>query len=282
MSIIVNGNKIADKILADLKPYIAKLKEKKIQPTLAVVLVGEDSASKIYVKKKKEAAQKINIKFLEINFSESVSKNELISEIQKIQIQNNLNGLIVQLPLPKKLRPYTREILDQINLEIDIDCLSSESLGKLICGENKFLPPTAGAILEILKYHKIDLIEKNVCVIGRGLLVGKPLVAILLNEPVVLSIHGKSTKNLSSFTKEADILIVGAGQKNIVTGKMVKKDVIIIDAGICCENNKVCGDIDFDSLKNKASLITPVPGGVGPITVAKLLNNVVVSAKSPN
>ena len=280
MTTIVDGRKIAAEILENLRGRVKKLKRKHITPALAVVLVGDDKPSHTYVRQKQKAAEQIGVKFFHCVYPAAIDKDELIAEIKKIQKQHKLSGLIIQLPVPEKLWSHTREIVNNIDIKIDVDCLSHLALGRVLMNASPLEPPTPGAILEILRYHKINLKGKNVCLIGRGDLIGRPLAAMLTHEPVALSIHGRATKNLSDFTKTADIIITGVGKKNILTAPMVKKGVIVIDAGITFTGNEIGGDVDFASLAKKASLITPVPGGVGPITVAKLLENTVINAEN--
>ncbi|MFA5987185.1 MAG: bifunctional 5,10-methylenetetrahydrofolate dehydrogenase/5,10-methenyltetrahydrofolate cyclohydrolase [Candidatus Paceibacterota bacterium] len=272
MTEIVDGKKIAGEILARLKERVSKMN---IKPTLAVVLVGDDEASRLYVGKKEAAAKDVGIKFLRFEFPESITKEALITELKKIQAENNLSGMIVQFPLPEKLWPDAREIVNNINPNIDVDCLSHISLGRVLMKESKIVPPTPGAVLEILKYHGVDLTGKNVCLVGRGDLVGKPLAAMLIQMPITLSVHGRSTKNLADYTRQADIIISGVGKAGLITADMVKDGAVVIDAGTAFSGGKTVGDVDFDSVKTKASIITLVPGGVGPITVAKLLENTV-------
>ncbi len=278
MPIIVDGKKIASSILDRLKIEILSQKKQSKPLVLAVVLVGKDQSSVKYVQKKAQAAKEIGLDFLEFNFTSTITKDRLINEIKNIQGENKLSGLIVQLPLPANLEKHTREIVGHIRIDLDVDCLSPLALGLVLVGKSKLLPPTPAAILEILKYYNVDLKYKKICLIGRGDLIGKPLAAMLLNQPVALSIHDQSTENLREYTKLADVIITGVGKRNILTGDMVKQGVIVIDAGISFEDDKIFGDVDFKSVSDKSSIITPVPGGVGPITVAKLLENAVLAS----
>jgi len=285
MAQIVDGNKIASEILGNLKARVQNLKKRNVEPALAVVIVGHDQSSHTYVKKKGESAKKIGVDFFKFEFAADTDKETLMARIKEIQEQHQLAGLIIQLPLPDRLWPDTREIVNQINQEIDVDCLTYQSLGRVLMGASALVPPTPGAILEILKFHQIDLTGKVVCLVGRGDLIGRPLAAMLAHEPVTLITCGKDTKNLASFTKQADIVICGVGKKDLVTGEMVKKGAVVIDAGVCFDRpdgssqEKMYGDINFESIKKRASLVTPTPGGVGPITVAKLLENTVKVAE---
>jgi len=280
MENIIDGRKIAQEITAGLKQRVKDLKTQHKEAALAVVIVGNDQPSHTYVRKKGEAASNIGITFFKFEYPASIAKDQLIKEIKKIQSEHHLTGLILQLPVPDKLWPSTREIVNYIDIAIDVDCLSYTSLGRVLMHESPLVPPTPGAIMEILKYYKVDLIGKEVCLVGRGDLIGKPLAGILMHEPVTLTVCGRSTANLGSYTKTADIIITGVGKKGIVTGEMVKEGVVVIDAGTCFVDGKLCGDVDFDTVKDKAALITPVPGGVGPVTVAKLLENTVKVAEA--
>ncbi len=271
---IVDGKKIANAILIRLKREVSKMKRK---PVLAVVLVGDDQPSATYVKNKSAAAAFVGIKFLLYKFPATISESDLLNKIIDIQKQN-LDGIIIQLPLPKKFDK--KRVLNELNPDIDVDCLSWVSLGKLVIHDNNLVPPSPGAILEILKYHKVDLRGKHVVLVGQGDLIGKPLTNVLIHMPLTLTTCNKETKNLAKITREADILITGVGKSNLIQAGMVKKGAVVIDAGVSFVNGKVRGDVDFENISKVASLITPVPGGVGPITVAKLLENTVEIAKS--
>ena len=270
--IVVDGKKIADDILKRLKKEIAR---RRSRPHLAVVLVGSDAASLTYVRKKQEAAEAIGVKFSLYRFPENISQSQLIVEMDAIQ-EDPLDGIIVQLPLPKGLDK--KAILNRIRPEIDVDFLTWVSLGKLLIGENQMLPPAAAAVMEILEHHRIIFKAKQVVLVGSGDLIGKPLKNILVKLPLTLTVCNKDTKNLPKFTRMADILISGVGKPGMIKGSMVKQGVVAIDAGVSFEGRKLKGDLDFASVSKKASLITPTPGGVGPITVAKLLENTVINA----
>lgn len=280
MAQIVDGKKIADEILDNLKARVQQLKDKGTAPALAVVRVGNDKPSITYVKKKEESAQKIGVDFFKYEITDGTDKKGLIARIREIQKEHKLSGMILQLPVPEHLWPSTREIVNQIDINIDVDCLSHQALGRVMMNESPLIPPTPGAIMEILKYYKVDLQGKEVCLVGRGDLIGKPLAAMLQHQPVTLTTCGRSTKDLSHYTKTADIIITGVGRKDLVTSEMVKDGAVVIDAGVCFEDGKMYGDINFESVSQKASLVTPTPGGVGPITVAKLLENTVKVAEN--
>jgi len=270
---IVNGREIADKILHRLKE---QLERTRIKPRLAVVLVGVNPASETYVRRKQAAAIAIGMKFSLYKFPESIGTKELLGEIDQIQ-KEDLSGIIVQLPLPKGIDK--KAILNRLNPELDVDYLSWESLGKLVIGENNLIPPTPGAILEILNYYKVPLKGKHVVLVGQGDLIGKPLANLLLQLPVTMTVCSKQTKDLGFYTKQADILVSGVGKYDLIRGNMVKKGAVVIDAGVSFKGKKIFGDVNFAEVSKLASLITPTPGGVGPITVAKLLENTVKNGK---
>jgi len=270
---VVNGKTIADKILSRLKAQVRQLPRR---PLLAVVLVGSDAASFTYVKKKQEAALSIGVDFQLFQFPASIGTSGLIKQIRQIQ-KKSWDGIIVQLPLPKAIDKT--KVLNELDSSVDVDFLSWESLGKLVVGENDLIPPTPGAIFEVLNFNKIKLNGQHVVMVGAGNLIGKPLANILVHKPVTLTICNRSSKNLKQLTRQADILITGAGVPELIRGDMVKSGVIVLDAGVSFKGKKMYGDVHFSSVQKKAKLITPTPGGVGPITVAKLLENVVLNCK---
>lgn len=274
---IIDGKAIAEKINNQTAKEIKKLKTKGIVPKLAVILVGEDKPSLTYVRRKKESAEKIGIDFILKKYPAEIKKNELINEIKKIQKNKKLTGLIVQLPLPEPL--YTSEVLNAINPEIDVDCLTDYNLGKLVMETSLITPPTPTAVIRILKELNIDLKGKNITIIGMGALVGKPLAIILANAGASISTCDRSTKNIKKKCLMADIIVTAVGKKNLLTADMVKKGTIVIDTGICFVDHKMHGDVDFEKISKKAFAITPTPGGVGPITVSILLENTVRLAK---
>ncbi|MFH1564260.1 MAG: tetrahydrofolate dehydrogenase/cyclohydrolase catalytic domain-containing protein [bacterium] len=276
MSTIIDGKAIALHIRERLTREVADLKTKKIATKLVVILVGDNKASATYVRKKGEAAKQIGIDFYLKEFPKYVSEKKLINSIRQIQKDKKLSGLMVQLPLPEHLD--FKKIIDEINPEIDVDCLTETSWGKLVRGSNIFQPPTAGAMLETIKHHKIDLTGKDVVVIGMGELVGKPLTLMLFQENCTITGCNIYTKDLSAHTKNADVIFSGVGKYNLLRGDMIKKGAVVIDAGVCFHEGKMYGDIEFDTVNKKASFVTPTPGGIGPITVAKLLENTVKSA----
>jgi len=273
---LLDGYKIADAILKKAKNKTVLLKKKKISPHLGVVFVGDDNRSAVYIHKKEEAAKNIGIQFSLFQFDKKIKEETLIAEIKKIQKKNKLTGLIVQLPLPEQL--YTPHILNAIDPKIDVDCMTHENLGKLMMKWGDLMPPTPGAAMAIIESLGIDPAGKKMVVIGAGALVGKPLSILLMNARATVTVCNSATPNLKKICREADIIITGVGKKDLIRGNMVQKGAVVIDAGICFEEGKIYGDVNVKEIEKKA-WVTPTPGGVGPITVANLLLNTVLSAE---
>lgn len=267
---LLDGKKLSEKILANLKKEVRK---SNLKLRLAVVQVGENSVSQIFINQKKKACKLVGVDFKLYHFDKKINPQGLKKEIKKI-VRNPANsGIIIQLPLPKKFPP--EEFLNLIPEKKDIDVLSEKNLGEFYQGILPILPPTVSGVLGLLKNYKIELKGKNIVVIGAGRLVGFPLAIQLLKEKATLSVLNEFTKDAPSFIKKANILISGVGKPNLIKGKMVKKGVVIIDAGSAMKKGKLVGDVDSKEIYKKASYITPVPGGVGPLTVACLLENLV-------
>ena len=267
---ILDGKKLAEKILANLKKEAEKFKPRL---SLAVVQVGENLISQVFINQKKKACEKIGVGFKLFKFPAKIKDSELKKAIEKIVKIPANSGVIIQLPLPKRFFP--EDFLNLITEEKDVDVLSEHSLGKFYQGTLEILPPTVNGILQLLKDYKIVLKGKNVVIVGAGRLVGFPLATQLLKAKATLSVLNEFTKDAPFFTKKADILVSAVGKPNLIKGNVVKRGVVIIDAGSSRKNGKVVGDVDFKSASKKASHITPVPGGVGPLTVACLLENLV-------
>lgn len=278
MTTLVQGHTIAKSIYQRLQKEIPSLKRRGVTPKLAVVLVGSDKPSLTYVRKKGEAAVAIGVDFELIHLPASITTQALIKELQTLQHpRHKLTGLIVQLPLPRRVN--TGKVLEAITPRIDVDCLTQTNLGKLVTGSYWIEPPTPGAIISILKYHKVPLVGAKVAVIGAGALVGRPVANMLMHEQATVSVLNRSTPNLSAYTKTADIIITGVGKHGVLTGSMIKPGAVVVDAGVSFVGKKMFGDIDFASVAKKAKLVTPTPGGVGPLTVAKLIENTVKCAQ---
>ena len=278
MGKLINGKLIAEKVLKRNAKQIIQLKKQGIIPKLAVILVGADKPSQIYVNKKKEAAEKIGLGFVLYKIKSKITTEKLIEKVKKIQQDKDLSGIIIQLPLPKHID--TNLVLNHINPDIDVDFLSQTSQEQLKKGINKLLPPTPGAIMEILKEIKINPTGKNVVIIGKGVLVGKPLYHIMKHRGANITVCDSKTKNIKKKCLQADILITGVGKQNLVRGEMIKPDAIVIDAGTIFIKKKLYGDVNLAEVKTKAAYVTPTPGGVGPITVTLLLQNTIESAKN--
>lgn len=274
---IIDGRKIAQDILEKLKKEVALLARQGKILKLACVLVGNDPASLSFIKRKEKSCLNLGIEFKLFKFSQNIGENVLINEIKKIQNNENLSGIIVQLPLPKKINQ--NKVLEAVDPKLDVDCLTSVNFGKLTVGNPLVLPPTAAAILHILKIYKIKLSGRHIVIVGRGDLVGKPLAILLIQEKNTTTSCNRYTKNLGNLTRQADILITAVGKPNLIRGVMVKSGVIVLDAGASFYKGKICGDVKFDEIKKKAKLISPVPGGVGPVGVAKLLENIIILNK---
>lgn len=275
MAIIVDGNKIANEILKDLR---SKIKDLGFVPRLSVVLVGTNPASLSYIKIKEKKARSIGLKVDVKTYPEHTSQEELIKEISALNNQPDISGIIVQLPLPAHLDKT--EVLNTIKPELDVDCLMADNQKRLIeTGDPKFFPPAPAAILKILDYYKVDLKDAYILLVGSGDLVGKPLAAMLLHRKLSFETANRHTENLEEHARKADVIITGVGVAGLISGKMVKDHAVVIDAGTTgSDEGAVTGDVDFESVASKASLVSPVPGGVGPVTVAMLLANVVDSA----
>lgn len=280
MANIIDGKAIAAKIETETAAQVAALKAKGITPKLAVVLVGEDRPSQIYIKRKKEAAERVGIEFALHQFPADISKEDLVNEVNKIQTDRLLTGLIIQLPLPERL--YVPEVLNAINTDIDVDCLTDCNIGKLVMKTNLIEPPTPWAVIKTLKEINFDLVGKNAVILGAGALVGKPLSIMLVNELASVTTCNSHTKDVKDKCKKADVIICAVGKKNLLTADMVKKGTVVIDTGIVYMDGKMYGDVDFAKVSKKTSFITPTPGGIGPITVSKLLLNTVICAKKKN
>lgn len=278
---IIDGRLIAQNIKSDLKKEIENLKLKGINPGLAVILVGEDSASKIYVKNKKRCCDELGIFSEEFYFPEDTSEKEIIDLIEKLNQDKKINGILVQLPLPSHINQ--KNITESILPEKDVDAFHSSTIGNLLTNHTKLLPCTPAGIIEIFHRENISLVGKHCVIIGRSNIVGKPLAFMLINEDATVTICHSKTKNLSEICKNADIIVCAVGKAKFLNRNMIKKGSVIIDVGINRdENGKICGDVDFDDVKNIASAITPVPGGVGPMTIAMLMKNTITATKIQN
>ena len=271
MAVILDGKKLRDKIFVDLKNKIDKMDKK---PTLVVILAGEDPASQIYVRNKKKTAENLGINSIVINYPETVSEQELLNKINELNNDKEVTAILVQLPLPKHIDKF--KVIDAIAPEKDVDGLTPYNSGKLFAGEEPYVYPcTPKGILLLLDEYNIKLEGKHVVVVGRSNLVGKPISQMMLKRNATVTVCHSYTENLSEITKTADILVSAAGGK-IIEKNMLKSDCVVVDVGIFKdENGKVRGDVDFENVSKIAAYISPVPGGVGPMTIASLMLNTV-------
>ncbi len=288
---IIDGKKIAEKIRTEIKKEVEALKEKEIIPGLVTVLVGENPASVSYVTAKQKTAHELDFYSVQENLPENVSEEELLKLIDKYNKDPKIHGILVQLPLPKQINE--KRVINAIDPRKDVDGFHPVNMGKLVIGEPCFIPCTPYGILKLLAETKVKVDGADVVVVGRSNIVGKPIAILLMQKrkPVgnaTVTICHTGTKNMAEYTKRADILIVAAGVPKFITGDMVKEGVVVIDVGVNRVGTtpegkpKLCGDVDFDSVKEKASFITPVPGGVGPMTITMLMKNTLESAKKWN
>lgn len=279
MARIIDGKAISTQIKDELKQEVAQLKEKGVNVCLAVIQVGSDPASSVYVNNKKKACAYIGIESASYELEESTTEEELLQLIHKLNESDKINGILVQLPLPKHINEDL--VIQAIAPEKDVDGFHPTSVGNLCIGRKGFVSCTPAGIIQLLKRSNIDIQGKECVIIGRSNIVGKPMSILLLRENGTVTITHSQTVNLKEVTSRADILIVAIGKPKFVTADYVKEGAVVIDVGIHRdENNKLCGDVDFDEVEKKASAITPVPGGVGPMTIAMLMENCVKAVRT--
>ena len=277
MSQIIDGKEISKQIKEELA---SKVKTCMIKPSLAVIQIGEDPASNAYIKGKAKAANEIGMNFRLFQYAFDTSEREIVNKIVELNNDEYIDGIIVQLPLPSGMS--TKKIINAIEVSKDVDGLTDKSIARFYNNRKCFVPCTPQAVIELLKRKVIEVAGKHVVVVGRSNLVGKPLVQLFLKKDATVTVCHSKTENLKELTKLADILIVAVGKKHLITADMVKEGVIIVDVGITREDGKLYGDVDFDKVEKKASYITPVPGGVGPMTVTMLLKNVIECYNNKN
>lgn len=278
MNNIIDGKKVSNKLRENLKNQVNNLKDtQNIYPSLAVIIVGDNPASKVYVNNKKKACEEIGIKSYEFSLPSNTSEKDLLDLISKLNNRKDINGILVQLPLPNHLNE--KSVIEHINPLKDVDAFNEINVGKIMIGNFEFLPCTPAGIMQLLDYYKIAISGKHCVIIGRSNIVGKPMSMLMLHRDATVTICHSKTKNLNEICKMADILIVAVGKPKFVTADMVKENAVVIDVGINRNSDgKLCGDVDFDSVKNIASYITPVPGGVGPMTITTLMKNTINAA----
>lgn len=281
MTTIIDGKELAKKIRANLKIECEELKNKGIKSKLAVIMVGEDPASKVYVRNKSKACENVGIEYEEHLLNNKITQKDLIDLIKKLNEDKTVNGILLQSPIPSNLD--INEAFRTISSEKDVDGFNPLNVGKLVLNQDTFVSCTPYGIMKMFEEYNIDLGCKNVVILGRSNIVGKPLIHCCLNKNATVTTCHSKTQNIKEITKNADILISAIGKVHFVTEDMVKENAVVIDVGINrLEDGKITGDVDYENVKEKASYITPVPGGVGPMTIAMLMNNVIKATKRQN
>ncbi|WP_424766160.1 bifunctional methylenetetrahydrofolate dehydrogenase/methenyltetrahydrofolate cyclohydrolase FolD [Paenibacillus sp. sgz302251] len=278
---IIEGKKISDLIREEMLSETAELKMKGVVPGLAVVLVGEDPASKVYVGSKEKACQQLGFYSEVHRLTADTSEEELLAVIERLNNQASINGILVQLPLPKHINE--KAVIDAISVDKDVDGFHPESVGNLVIGDDSLLPCTPAGVIELIKRSGVDISGKHAVVIGRSNIVGKPVAMLLLRENATVTICHSRTANMEELAKQADILVVAIGKAKAIDRKFVKPGAIVIDVGINrLPDGKLAGDVDYDDCLDTAGFITPVPGGVGPMTITMLMKNTITAAKRAN
>lgn len=278
MAMLIDGKKISKEIKDELKKKVEQYKRDGIEITLAVIQVGNDPASTVYVGNKKKACEYIGIRSLAYELEENVTEKELLDLIEELNDRKDVNGILVQLPLPSHINEEL--VIKTIAPEKDVDGFHPQSVGALSIGQRSFVSCTPAGVIQLLKRSGIEIEGKECVVLGRSNIVGKPMALLLLRENGTVTICHSRTKDLKEVTKRADILVVAVGKPKFITKEYVKEGAVVIDVGIHRnENNKLCGDVDFQDVEPMVSAITPVPGGVGPMTIAMLMNNCVASVE---
>jgi len=279
MAIIMDGKQLSKKTRNNLKIECEELKAKGIKPKLAVIMVGNDSASKVYVKNKSKACEDVGVEFEEFLLGEDTTQENLENLIEELNENSEVHGILLQSPIPKKLD--INRAFEKISPNKDVDGFHPVNVGKLALNKDTFVSCTPFGIMKIFEEYNIDLTGKDVVILGRSNIVGKPLIQCVLNKNATVTVCHSKTKNLEEHTKRADIVISAIGKPNFVKADMIKDQAIVIDVGINrTEEGKIVGDVEFETVEKKVSYITPVPGGVGPMTIAMLMNNVIKAARN--
>lgn len=281
MSNLIDGKAVSAAVKERVKNEVAALKDQGVSAALAVIIVGSDPASRVYVNNKKKACEMTGIKSVEYALGEETTQEQLLELIDKLNADKSINGILCQLPLPKQIDEKT--VIERIDPNKDVDCFSCVNVGKMWVGDGTFKPCTPAGVMELLKAYDIDVAGKNCVIIGRSNIVGKPMAALLLEKNATVTVCHSKTKNLKEICSNADVIVAAVGRAKFVTADMVKDGAVLVDVGINRnENGKLCGDIDFENVKDIASYITPVPGGCGPMTIAMLMENTVAAVKLQN
>ena len=281
MGKIIDGKAVREYNLDKISERVAALKEKGVQPALAVIIVGNDPASRIYVNNKKNACERTGMRSLEFALPEETTTEELLELIDRLNADKSVNGILCQLPVPKQIDKNA--VLERILPEKDVDCFHPENVGRLSIGSGSLVPCTPMGMVKLLEYEGVDPTGKHCVIIGRSDIVGKPMAMLMLARNATVTVCHSKTRNLAEITNQADILVAAVGIPKFVKADMVKQGAVVLDVGMDRdENGKLCGDVDFEAVKDKASLITPVPGGVGPMTIAMLMRNTLTAAEIQN
>ncbi len=280
MATIIDGKLVSAAVKKSVADEVNVLKEKGITPGLAVIIVGDDPASRVYVNNKKKACAEVGFYSEEYALPADTTMQELLEVIDVLNKRVDINGILCQLPLPKHLDE--KAVIDYIDSKKDVDAFSPVNVGKIMIGDYDFLPCTPAGVMELLSYYNIEVEGKECVVIGRSNIVGKPMSMLLLHKNGTVTVCHSRTKNLKEVTSRADILVAAVGKAEFVTADMVKQGAVVIDVGMNRKDGKLCGDVKFDEVSEKASFITPVPGGVGPMTIGMLMKNTLKAAKLHN
>lgn len=278
---IIDGKLVSQSVKDSVKAEVEVFKSKGIDVTLAVIIVGDDPASRVYVNNKKKACEYVGFRSLEYALPADTTQQELMALVEELNNRDDVNGILCQLPLPKHLDE--KAVIEAISYKKDVDAFHAVNVGKIMIGDYDFLPCTPAGVMEMLSYYDIDVTGKNCVVIGRSNIVGKPMAMLLLHKNGTVTITHSRTVDLKNVTNKADILVAAIGKAKFVGADMVKDGAVVIDVGMNRdENGKLCGDVDFDAVAPKCSFITPVPGGVGPMTIAVLMKNTLKACKLQN
>ncbi|GAB6099019.1 bifunctional methylenetetrahydrofolate dehydrogenase/methenyltetrahydrofolate cyclohydrolase FolD [Halanaerocella petrolearia] len=274
---ILDGKKVAQKLEAEVTAEVEKLQGEDITPGLTVILVGDDPASEVYVSYKEKACQRVGINSELINLPADTSQEELLAEVERLNQDNQVDGILVQLPLPEKIDE--EEVIEAIDRKKDVDGFHPVNVGKLVASSTELIPCTPKGIMEVLNRYDIDLEGQEAVVVGRSNIVGKPIANLLLQANATVTVCHSRTEELKGHTKKADILVAAVGSPEFITADMVKEGAVVIDVGIHRTDDGLVGDVAFDEVQDKVAAITPVPGGVGPMTIASLMENTLVACK---
>lgn len=281
MAKIIDGKQISMQVKMQVKEEVQQLAKQQISVCLAVVIVGNDPASRVYVNNKKKACDLVGIQSMEYALPEETTQQELLALIEKLNQDKQINGILVQLPLPKGIDE--KKVIETISPQKDVDAFHAVNVGKIMIGNYDFLPCTPAGCMDLIRSTGVEIQGKHCVVIGRSNIVGKPMSMLMLHENATVTICHSKTVNLKEVCQTADILIAAVGKANLVTADMVKQGAVVIDVGMNrLPNGKLCGDVDFQTVQEVAGYITPVPGGVGPMTIATLMKNTVTAAKVQN